>query len=53
MFPTDDEVEDLLGHMDTDGGGGVSLQVRITRILILALWSQLSPNLQILIHLLV
>ena len=39
MFPTDDEVEDLLGHMDTDGGGGVTLQVRIARILILALWS--------------
>ena len=23
MFPTDDEVEDLLEHMDTDGEGGI------------------------------
>ena len=25
MFPTDDEVEDLLQHMDTDGEGGIEL----------------------------
>ena len=38
MFPTDDEVEDLLHHMDTDGGGGVSLQVGIAKLLSVALW---------------
>ena len=25
MFPTDDEVYDLLEHMDTDGEGGIEL----------------------------
>ena len=25
MFPTDDEVDDLLQHMDTDGEGGIEL----------------------------
>ena len=25
MFPTDDEVYDLLQHMDTDGEGGIEL----------------------------
>ena len=38
MFPTDDEVEDLLHHMDTDGGGGVSLQVGIAKLISGALW---------------